>query len=152
MDKNRFNDLYTQFNKIQNQFSAVRRNLVDMTCEESVYAAEMQVLVLVKQHPGYTVSKIAAALYITNSGASQLVKKLCKKGYLIKVRNVDNEREINMHLTESGESVVGAFMSHESRTMGNIIAQFERLDDQQMDTIQMFLDALEDMFDKKLEG
>lgn len=152
MDKNRIIDFYTQFNKIQNQFSAVRRNLVDMTCQESVYASEMQVLVLVKQHPGYTVSKIARSLYITNSGASQLVKKLCKKGYLIKVRNIDNEREINIHLTESGEALVATFMSHESRTMGNIITQFERLDDQQMDTIQMFLDALEDMFDKKLES
>lgn len=150
MDKNKVLELYTQFNKVQNQFTAIRRTLVATDFDEPIYAAEMQVLALLNIHPKFTVTDIANELYITTSASSQLVKKLCSKGYLRKERNPENERIAIISLTELGHAAVKAFLGNETYMLNDVMSHIQTFDEDQIETIQQFLSGIEEMFDKKL--
>lgn len=144
-------ELYNQFNKIHNQFTAVKRQLVNTDYEEPLYPAEMQVLCLIESHPDYSISDISKSLYMSKSAASQLVSKLCHKNFMEKKRDPTNERFTILELNAKGHEAVAKFLCNESYTFGELIQFMNTYSNNDLDVIGDFLTQLERMFDKKLD-
>lgn len=142
--------IYNQYNRIHNQFSVIKRKFIYENNGNPLYPAEMHVLTIISSNPSYTVSDIADALYITRSAASQIVKKLCSKGFLNKSRSRENERVVNLTISESGSDAVSFFMSNQNSAFGEMLAEIKHLSDKEIDIIELFLTKLEKMYDKKL--
>lgn len=143
--------LYNQFNRINNKFSVIKKKLVDDGNCEHLYQAEMQVLCLISKNPEFTITDIASHLYITKSASSQLVKKLCSKGMILKYRSEENERIVVLTTTDKGKMMVENFFNNESHAFGEMLKDFSSLSVQELEMIKLFLDKLEIMFDKKLQ-
>ncbi len=150
MDNIKLLKLYNQFNKVHNQFVAVKRNLVNVDYEEHLYPAEMQVLCVMKSNPEYSLSDISKVLYMTKSAASQLIKKLNAKGFVDKYRDPNNERYNIIKLTEKGQEAVNKFLTNESYTMGQLVRFFSSKSETDIQVIEDFLNEVEDIFNKKL--
>lgn len=73
--------------------------------ENTLYQSEAQIIDLIGEHPEITVTELAAILKKTPSACSQIVWKLRAKGWVTQVRNEENNRIFNLHLTESGQRV-----------------------------------------------
>ena len=73
--------------------------------ENTLYQSEAQIIDLIGEHPEITVTELAAVLKKTPSACSQIVRKLRAKGWVTQVRNEENNRIFNLHLTESGQRV-----------------------------------------------
>jgi len=151
MNNKKLIELYNQFNKVHNQFTAVKRLLVNTDYEEPLYPAEMQVLCLLETQPEYSISEISKALYMTKSAASQLVSKLCHKGFMLKSRDPNNERFTILSLTDKGHEAVEKFLNSESYTFGEVVHYMKANSDDDINVISDFLTQLEKMFDKKLD-
>ncbi len=143
--------IYNQFNRIHNQFSVVKRKFIYENAGNPLYPAEMHVLTIVSSNPAYTVSDIAEALYISRSAASQIVKKLTIKGFLIKHRSKDNERIVNLIISESGSQAVKYFIDNQDSAFGEMLKEMNILSDKDIETIELFLSTLEKMYEKKLK-
>ena len=150
MEQEKLLQLYNQFNRIHNQFSAVKRTLICTDNAEPLHPAEMQVLGVIHGHRNYSVTDIAKHLYMTKSAVSQVVKKLSGKGFVEKLRDPENERSILLSLTEMGESAVANFMGNESSALGDMIALFATFSEAESDAIAHFLHELDTMLDRKL--
>jgi DNA-binding MarR family transcriptional regulator len=73
--------------------------------ENILYQSEAHIIHLIGKQPNVTITELAAILGKTLSACSQIVRKLRGKGWVVQTRNVDNNRQINLNLTESGQMV-----------------------------------------------
>ena len=73
--------------------------------ENTLYQAEAHLIDLIALHPDITITDIATILRKTPSACSQIVRKLRAKGWVEQIRNEENNRLINLRLTEEGEKI-----------------------------------------------
>lgn len=142
-------EIYNKFGKIHNQFSAIKRSHICQ--DQGIYPGEMQVLALIRSNRNMSISEIAEELYITKSGASQAVKKLTLKRLLSKKRNIENERNVTLLITESGEEAVESFLNNPENPIQDFLKEFSDLQARELSTVRKFLFNLEKLFDKKLK-
>jgi MarR family transcriptional regulator, organic hydroperoxide resistance regulator len=63
------------------------------------------VLLVLWQHDGIGVREIAKQLNLDSATVSPLLKRLEKIGLLTRVRSIDDQRAVKIHLTEQGQSI-----------------------------------------------
>lgn len=97
-----------------------------------------------------SVTDVANAFGITKSAASQMVSKLCDKGFLDKKQAPHSNKEFQLTLTPLGQK---AFDAHERFHGQDREALMERLRGfslSQVATISVLLEAIGDVVDKRL--
>jgi DNA-binding MarR family transcriptional regulator len=100
--------------------------------------------------PQMSVTDVANAFGITKSAASQMVSKLCSKGFLNKQQAPHSNKECQLTLTPVGKK---AFEAHERFHGQDREALVERLSAfslSQIATISVLLEAIGDVMDKRL--
>ena len=73
--------------------------------EYTMYQAEAHLINLIALYPDITITDIANILRKTPSACSQIVRKMRIKGWVEQIRNKDNNRIVNLRLTEEGERI-----------------------------------------------
>lgn len=142
--------IYNQFAKIHNLFSVVKRNSIIEDGENNINPSEMQMLSMIYTNPDYSSTDIANELYITKSATSQLVKKLTSKGYILKIRDQNNERYVHLKLTDRGMKAVKEFLGNQSMVLKGLLQKFNSMTENEIDAIKSFLGELECMLSNKL--
>lgn len=94
--------------------------------ENFLYQAEAHLIDLIALHPDITITDISNILRKTPSACSQIVRKLRAKGWVEQIRNEENNRIINLRLTEEGMKV---FQDHDDFDQQCQAMTFHRLDD-----------------------
>lgn len=144
-------ELYALFVRVHNKYSQIKKNNTFTNAGTTVYPAEMQVLCLLENNNDMTVSRIAEDLHISNSAASQLVKKLSGKKLLCKKRNSENERIVHLYLNKSGKTMVDTFFNSQSIFGSELDTSISTLSAEKRSIVISFLRKIEEQFDKKLE-
>ena len=94
--------------KVQDEAYALMRSYDDIPHnygESSLYQVEGEFIDIIAENPGITITEISERVGNTTSAASQIVRKLRKKGMLIQVRDEQNNRKYNLLLTDIGKKV-----------------------------------------------
>ncbi|OXS72173.1 hypothetical protein B1B04_16820 [Lysinibacillus sp. KCTC 33748] len=73
--------------------------------DDELYMIEVHTLNVIGDQVKTTTSEIAEIKNCTKSAVSQMVDKLIKKDLVVKYRNPDNYRELNIELTPKGKLV-----------------------------------------------
>lgn len=73
--------------------------------DDELYMIEVHTLNLIGDQVKTTTTEIAEIKNCTKSAVSQMVDKLIKKDLVVKYRNPDNYRELNIELTPKGKLV-----------------------------------------------
>lgn len=77
-------------------------------CCENLTMAEFIVLDKVSTTPHCAVQDVGYSLGFTKSGATRIVNRLEKKGYVKKIKSLEDSRVCCVEITESGESVLSS--------------------------------------------
>ncbi|MGL1890897.1 MAG: MarR family transcriptional regulator [Spirochaetaceae bacterium] len=144
-------DIYNQYHRIHNQFSIIKRKSIIKYNDTTLFPAEMHLLTVINNNPSFTISEIASHLYITNSAASQIVKKLYAKGLLDKKRNIENERVVILSPTKSGKEAINYFMNSQESALGELLKEMTEFTPDQVETVGTFLSKMEEIYIKKLK-
>lgn len=104
--------------------------------ETILYQAEAYIVNNVGRQPDITISELAAILNKTPSACSQSVRKLVEKGLVEQVRNKDNKRVYNLHLTPKGLQV---YRDHEEFNQKCQEKTFKKLKSFNMDELTVYL-------------
>lgn len=89
-------------------------------------------LLVLWERDGITVSTLGAALYLDSGTLTPLLKRLEKAGLVRRLRDDRDERQVRIHLTESGRAMQAAAASLAGEihcATGRTIADIERLRD-----------------------
>jgi len=72
-----------------------------------VSGSQLWVLAEVQRRPGIRVTELAHAMAVHQSTASNLVEGLHRRGLLQRKRSIEDQRVVNLSLTEAGRQTVG---------------------------------------------
>ena len=109
---------------------------VESSCE-GLTVLQFRVLMEIFEKGSQTVGGVAETLGLAGANASTLCKKLEKAGFLIRARDLSDERVVRLELTKKGAALVSAT---EERFVGMLSRIFESEDDA---SIAMMVKGLE---------
>jgi len=116
----------------------------------SITTREAHTIEAVGRHPQMNVTEVANASGITKSAASQMVSKLCDKGFLSKKQAPHSNKEYQLTLSPLGEK---AFEAHE-RLHGDgrelLMNRLSGFSFSQIAIISVLLETIEEVMDKRL--
>ncbi len=87
-------------------YGAVRKHSQNIEKACGVGGAQIWVLDNLARHPGMRVTQLARAMSIHPSTASNLLDKLERAGLLRRQRNSDDQRVVELYLTDAGQAVL----------------------------------------------
>ncbi|PIE96039.1 MarR family transcriptional regulator [Bacillus fungorum] len=74
--------------------------------EDNLSHQAIRILQIVSREKDITIGKVAAELSLSHNTASEHVKRLIQKGFIMKERNKQDERVVNLTLTKEGIEVL----------------------------------------------
>lgn len=74
--------------------------------EDNLSHQAIRILQIVSREKDITIGKVATELSLSHNTASEHVKRLIQKGFIIKERNKHDERVVNLTLTKEGIEVL----------------------------------------------
>ncbi|MGN4446230.1 MarR family winged helix-turn-helix transcriptional regulator [Bacillus cereus group sp. MYBK79-1] len=74
--------------------------------EDNLSHQAIRILQLISREKDITIGKVATELSLSHNTASEHVKRLIQKGFIMKERNKQDERVVNLTLTKEGIEVL----------------------------------------------
>ena|GEM_PF-644452 len=115
-----------------------------------VTTREAHTIEAVGRLPQMSVTDVANAFGITKSAASQMVSKLCAKGFLEKKQAPHSNKEYQLTLTPLGEKAFEAHERFHGQDRDALVERFCGFSLSQVATISVLLEAIGDVMDKRL--
>ena len=97
-------------------------------------------MLLLWEKPMMTVSEVGHRLYLDSGTLTPLLKKLEAKGYLHRTRSTEDERNLNISLTEEGEA-----LRNRAANITSLVEQQLTLDVEEAVTLHRLLNKLLDI-------
>ena len=88
---------------IENIYAIKRRIMTEMHVlfsEAEITHSQMAVFRILQKNKNINIKDIAAMLGITSSGTTQIVNELVKKGFILRKRDPDDRRTVNLTFSE----------------------------------------------------
>ena len=105
MDRNEIiRNAIDRFNRVVTKFALIDRYPRDFGAGEKLTRAEIHMIAAVGDRPLVNVTDLARTMGVTKGAVSPNVGRLVRKGYLKKLRGMDNDKEVLLLLTEKGET------------------------------------------------
>ena len=103
-------ELIEKFYRLMNKFKELENMPYEFSTGETMYPSEIHTIEAIGKNSGINITELAKKLCITKGAVSQMITKLKNRGFINKVRSVDNDKEVLLILTNKGEK---AFDGHE---------------------------------------
>jgi DNA-binding MarR family transcriptional regulator len=116
---------------------SINRTYKPMLDEMGITYPQYLVLNVLGEEDGRTIGTIAARLGLDSSTITPLVKRMEAAGLVIRQRSPDNEREVQVRLTEAGRALFAR-----SRCLGEALLQRSGLTLPQLDALNREIQAL----------
>lgn len=100
-----YNTLIQTFFNVQSKFSRFERSPRDFGTSELLYPLEIHIIDAIGQNNEIKMTDLAEKMEITKGAVSQVIKKLVKKGYVIKFKDEGNSKNFHLKLRNKGEIV-----------------------------------------------
>ena len=98
-----FDELHRHLHNLVNKHRILDRTRRDFGCDEPLIGSEIHTIAAISKNNMANITELAKKLGITKAAASQAVRKLCIKGYIRKLRDDGNKKEVLLTLTEKGQ-------------------------------------------------
>lgn len=99
----------------------------------------VRVLQYVQMNGSTTIQQISGHLGSAQNTVSEIVRRLRQKGLIEKRRRTDDERVVEVHLTDSGEKAV---LQHTGLDVGRLSAKLQQVSEEDQDRIEQGLSLL----------
>jgi DNA-binding MarR family transcriptional regulator len=87
---------------------------------------EMHILETIYQNPGITVSQVALLRNRTKSAISQTVKKLEKRGLVMRTTQGNNRRNISLWATDEGKRLTKMHIAYDNERFDSVFGQLPK--------------------------
>ena len=133
-------EVMMQFYRVVNKINELEKMPYDFGVGEKLYPSEIHTIQAIGNNSGINVTELAKKLGITKGGVSQMVSKLKKRGFINKVRHMENDKEVLLILTQKGRQ---AYEGHEKFHNEMYMDFMQYMSDISPEQIDMFRNILE---------
>lgn len=141
-----FREIMFQILRVMKQWNILEKQARDFGTGENLYTSEIHLIESIGKNRNLNVTELANRLGVTKGAVSQIIGKLEKKGYIIKTKAANNDKEVILQLTETGWV---AFAGHEKAHQKIFEAFVENIADLSEEQLNFFKDKL-DIFENSM--
>jgi DNA-binding MarR family transcriptional regulator len=128
------------FIKMTERIANGKTNILDFgSAEMTFYRGEIHILKMVGDHPGIFISEIARNFNITRAVVAKTVKKLEKRGLLIKETDNEDQKRLRLYLTDQGWQAHTLHHAYHQQFDRPLFAYLAQLDTKDLQVIREFL-------------
>ncbi|SNS65189.1 DNA-binding transcriptional regulator, MarR family [Anaerovirgula multivorans] len=134
------NLVINDFIKMTERIANGKTNVLDFGSEDmTFYRGEIHMLKMVGDYPGIFISEMARNFNITRAVVAKTVRKLEKRGFLLKEEDREDKKRLCLFLTEKGKKVYELHHIYHQEFDRPLFAYLESLDEADLHIIQEFL-------------
>lgn len=100
--------------------------------EEKLSHQAIRIMQLIEKREGIAVGDIAAFLHVSPNTASEHVKRLIEKAYIMKVRDKKDERRVLLSLTKCGTEVLHRNTSLDEEKLAKVLTNLNEAESKQI--------------------
>ncbi|WP_410982054.1 MarR family winged helix-turn-helix transcriptional regulator [Bacillus cereus] len=98
--------------------------------EDNLSHQAIRILQIISRETGTKIGKVASELGLSHNTASEHVKRLIQKGFVIKERNKQDERVVNLTLTTEGKEALAKHTLLDEEKLKVLESQFSKEEQQ----------------------
>jgi DNA-binding MarR family transcriptional regulator len=141
-------DIAQYVTKINNKLKKLEKKSIDFGTGGKLYASELHTIEAIGNKYGNTVTELCNLFGITKGAVSQIISKLEKKQLIIKERNRDYAKEINISLTEKGWLIFKSHKELHSEMDVKFLSFMKTIPEDQLNTFLSILKEMEKYIDE----
>jgi len=103
-------DIARCFTRVNNKLNKLEKKAVDLGTGEKLFASELHTIDAIGKKQRNTVTSLCNQFGVTKGAVSQIIGKLERKGCVLKERNREDGKEVDISLTKKGWEI---FKFHE---------------------------------------
>jgi DNA-binding MarR family transcriptional regulator len=149
MQKDLIIQLHRHLHNIVNKHKTLDRISRNFGADESLNGGEIHTISAVGDCGMPTITKIATLLGVTKAAASQSIGNLCKNGYIRKMKDEKNKREVYLALTEKGQI---AYASHQGLWNNQCLTYLSDLSDEQIRHFNEVAERIDQIVNSQLDA
>lgn len=140
-----------QFLRIINKINRFDKVSLDYGIEEKLFPIEIHTIDAIGRYPGISVTKLAGLTGVTKGAVSQKIGLLEKKDLVRKTRNPENDKEIQLKLTQRGWQAFKGHQEFHQEMFQDIVDEMRDLTIQQLGLYGELMDKIEIHLNRYIE-
>lgn len=120
----------------------VEQSFRPITEEHGLTLLQLKILAELSRHHPITVSSLAERTHLTNGNTSSMCKKLEKSGFLLRQRDPNDERCVNLVITPEGKRVFHDIQDQISQRYCHILKRYTPAELEQIESSLSLLSTL----------
>lgn len=136
--------------RISKMYSRIEELPIPVDRDLEITTREAHAIQAVGESESMNVTQLAAHFGITKSGASQMVSKLVKKGFLLKKQSVHSNKEFDLTLTSLGWRAFRAHEQFHGQDLADLVERLSAFSLSQIATLSVLLEALGSVMERRL--
>lgn len=134
------NRVINDFIKMTERIANGKTNVLDFGSEEmTFYRGEIHMIKMVGDHPGIIISEMARNFNVTRAVVAKTVRKLEKRGLLVKEEDTEDKKRLRLYLTGKGKEAYTLHHEYHQEFDRPLFTYLESLNDRDLQIIQEFL-------------
>ena len=125
------------------QFNKYDKRARTFGTDHELFVAEIHLIDFIGSNENCCISDIAKSIRVTKGAVSQMVKKLEKKEYLIKLDDSDNRARVIVQLTQKGAKAFEEHRRYHQELDEKVSAVVKKYNEQQRSMICKFLQEIQ---------
>ncbi len=140
-----------KFASVALKYSASEELPISVDETTIVSTKEAHVIQAIGDNEKIGVTELGNYFGISKSASSQMVSKLDSKGFIKKLRSEENNKEVNLVLTELGQKAYKAHEETHSSDNEYLLAKLSTFSLSQISTLSVMLESIEEIMDERLK-
>ncbi len=114
------------------KFNALEKLPRKTGMKHELYHSERHLIDRIGDHPGVNLSEFARSAGVTKGAVSQLVKKLEKKGVVVRYKSSGNDKEVFLELTRAGRDIYIKHKKTNEETIKPLVEELSKYPDEEV--------------------
>jgi DNA-binding MarR family transcriptional regulator len=119
----------------------------DFGTGETLYSTEIHTIHHIGEQDAINITQLSKVMGISKAAISKFVNKMVKKGYVSKICNQDNKREVKLFLTEKGRMAYEGHKVYHEKICDRIDGLFKSYNEEEVKIIKRFVKDFEKILD-----
>ena len=151
MHNDNFDNLLIKFNSIINKITRIEKKAIFNIDGIHLTTHQIHLIDLIGRFPNINVTELANASGVTKGAVSQKLSWLEKRGFLVKVKGDENNKEIFVKLTDSGHRAFDMHLEYHRKFDSELFDMFRNMSEENATFVNAALTKVDDIFTRLLE-
>ena len=139
------------FHRVLNKMNKLEKKPRHYGTDHLLYGSEIHTIEAIGHNPGISVTELADFQGVTKGAVSQLIQKLEKKNLIIRMKNMNSDKQVFLKLSDIGNIAFTVHDDFHAKIFPELVGALKQADKQTLDSMEVMLEAIERLCDKDIE-